>query len=51
MGSRGRSLVGPRHILSERRLELVMRQKTFGFGASVLLGVVLLLNSLARYRR
>ena len=44
-------VVGPRHILSESRLELIMRQKTFGFGASVLLGVVLLLNSLARYRR
>jgi hypothetical protein len=45
------ALVHARHILSERRLEIALREGTFSFGASVLLGVVLLLSSLARYRR
>jgi hypothetical protein len=44
-------VVGATHVLSERRIELVLRSRTFGFGTSVLLGITLMLSSLARYRR
>jgi hypothetical protein len=43
--------IGARHTLSEARLEDLLRWKTFGFGAKALLNLVLLLSSLARYRR
>ena len=43
--------VDARHVLSEGRLEDVLRRKEFCFAASILLGLVLLLSSIARYRR
>lgn len=44
-------IVGPRHTLSEGRLEDVLRRESFGFGPNLLLSLVLVLSSLARYRR
>jgi hypothetical protein len=44
-------IVGARHMLSEGRLEDILRRESFGFGSNVLLSLVLVLSSLARYRR